>query len=292
MPLLPAWRDMIDLHLHSTFSDGTFTPAELVRMAREAGISALSITDHDTVDGTAESIAAGAIYGVKVISGVELSVYLDDFHFHLLGYCFDHQDTGLLEKLALLQDSRRKRNSVIIAKLRALGLDVSEDELHTLSLTGQTGRPHIARLMVKKNIVKDIDQAFAHYLRKGKKGYAPRFIYHVQEAIDLIHLSGGSAVLAHPGQISRSIALLDELLERLKALGLDGVETYYPGQKGSFLNKLHRLAARHGLLETGGSDYHGDIRPDTAMAGKRGDPVPRHLLEQLENNHQLRREVI
>lgn len=283
---------MIDLHLHSTFSDGTYTPTELVRMARETGISALSITDHDTVDGTAESMAAGTVYGVKIISGVELSVYLDDFHFHLLGYCFDHRNEELQEKLALLQDSRGKRNAVIISKLRDLGLDISEDELQAVSSSGQTGRPHIARLMVEKHIVRDIDQAFALYLRKGKKGYAPRFIYHVQEAIELIHRSGGSAVLAHPAQISRSPALLDELVERLKVLGLDGIETYYPGQRGSFLNKLHRLAARHGLLETGGSDYHGDIRPDTAMAGKRGDPVPFRLLEQLERNHQLKREVI
>ncbi len=283
---------MIDLHLHSTFSDGTFTPAELVKMARESGIRAVSITDHDTVDGTAESIAAGADHGVKVISGVELSVYLDDFHFHLLGYCFDHRDNELLEKLGLLQESREQRNGVIIKKLSDLGLDVSEEELHTISSTGQTGRPHIARLLVEKHIVKDIDQAFALYLRKGKKGYAPRFIYQVQEAIELIHQSGGSAVLAHPAQISRSVPLLDELFERLKVLGLDGIETYYPNQRGSFLNKLHRLAAKHGLFETGGSDYHGDIRPDTAMAGKNGNPVPYHLLEQLEINHQLRREVI
>ncbi len=283
---------MIDLHLHSTFSDGTFTPTELVRMAREAGISALSITDHDTVDGTAESIASGAVHGVRVISGVELSVYFDDVHFHLLGYCFDHRDKQLLDRLALLQESREKRNSIIIANLRHLGLDVSEDELQAISSTGQTGRPHIARLMVKKKIVKDIDQAFAIYLRKGKKGYAPRFIYHVQEAIDLIHQSGGSAVLAHPAQISRSLPFLDELLERLKMLGLDGIETRYPGQRGSFLNKLQRLAAKYGLFETGGSDYHGDIRPDTAMAGKRGDPVPCRLLEELERNHPLKREVI
>ncbi|MEJ2056551.1 MAG: PHP domain-containing protein [Desulfofustis sp.] len=283
---------MIDLHLHSTFSDGTLTPTELVNMACESGISGLSITDHDTVDGTAESIAAGAACEVTVISGVELSVYLDDFHFHLLGYCFDHQDKVLLEKLALLQDSREKRNSVIIAKLRDLGLDVSDDELKAISSTGQTGRPHIARLMVEKHIVKDIDQAFALYLRKGKKGYAPRFIYEVQEAIDLIHQSGGSAVLAHPAQISRSLPLLDDLLERLKLLGLDGVETYYPGQRGSFLNKLHRLAAKYELIETGGSDYHGDIRPGTAMAGKLTDPVPCQLLEQLDRNHQSKRKAI
>lgn len=283
---------MIDLHLHSTFSDGTFTPTELVHMAHESGIRAISITDHDTVDGTAESIEAGTVYGVRVIAGVELSVYLDDVHFHLLGYCFDHRDQDLLKKLALLQDSRKKRNTVIIEKLSDLGLDVSESELHEISSTGQTGRPHIARLLVQKRVVKNIDQAFALYLRKGKKGYAPRFIYQVKEAIDLIHQSGGSAVLAHPSQISRSVPLLDELLESLTALGLDGIETYYPNQRGSFLNKLHRLAAKYGLLETGGSDYHGDIRPDTSMAVKQGNAVPFNLLEQLERNHQIKREVI
>ena len=283
---------MIDLHLHSTFSDGTFTPEELVKMASEVGLKGVSITDHDTVDGTGEALSAGKKYGIRVISGVELSVFLDDFNFHLLGYNFDWQNKRLGEKLSLLQDSRDRRNSVIISNLQDLGIDVTEDELKELSTRGQTGRPHIARLLVAKKLVRDIDQAFELYLRKGKPGYARRLIYHVEEAISIIHDSGGYAVLAHPSQISRSVPLLDELLSLLKSKGLDGVETYYPTQQGAFLKKLRRLVADHGFFETGGSDYHGTIRPDSSMAGARGNAVPVELLEKMDRHHQLQQKVI
>ncbi len=283
---------MIDLHLHSTYSDGTYTPEELVKMARDKGLKAISITDHDTVDGTSEAVSAGDVYGVRIIPGVELSVFWDDFHFHLLGYHLDWRSDYLMQKLDLVQKSRNERNAKIIAKLQGLGLDVSAEELQALSQNGQTGRPHIARLLVVKKIVKDIDQAFALYLRKGKKGYARRFIYHVEEAISLIHQSGGCAVLAHPAQISRASELLDNLLAELKNMGLDGVETCYPTQKGSFLKMLRRLARKHDLFETGGSDYHGDIRPNTAMAGSKGNVVPYDLLEQMDRHQRLKRRVI
>jgi predicted metal-dependent phosphoesterase TrpH len=283
---------MIDLHLHSTFSDGTYTPEQLVKMAKETGLKAISITDHDTVDGTQEAISAGAECGVRIVPGVELSVFLDDFNFHLLGYHFDWRDQRLKAKLDSLQASRSKRNTVIIANLQKLGLDITEDELEKISCGGQTGRPHIARLLVEKHIVKDIDQAFALYLRKGKPGYARRFIYQVEEAISLIHESGGCAVLAHPGQISRSIPVLEDLLSHLKMIGLDGLETYYPSQKGSFLKSLKRLALTYGLIETGGSDYHGDIRPDTSMAGKKNDAVPITVLDQMDHYFHLQPKVI
>ncbi|RZW22515.1 MAG: PHP domain-containing protein [Desulfobulbaceae bacterium] len=278
---------MIDLHLHSTFSDGTFTPEQLVKMANAAGLKAISITDHDTVDGTQEAVDAGAEFGVRIVPGVELSVFLDDFNFHLLGYHFDWRDQTLHAKLKTLQASRSRRNSVIISKLQKLGLGITEGELQKISSNGQTGRPHIARLLVEKKIVKDIDQAFTLYLRKGKPGYARRFIYHVEEAISLIHESGGCAVLAHPAQISRSIPVLEDLLRHLKIVGLDGLETYYPTQRGSFLKSLRRLAVSHGLIETGGSDYHGDIRPDTAMAGKNNNVVPLTVLDQMDHHFHL-----
>jgi hypothetical protein len=232
------------------------------------------------------------VFGVRIIPGVELSVFLDDFNFHLLGYLFDWRDQKLNAKLDTLQKSRSRRNSVIVARLQSLGLDITEGELQEMSGSGQTGRPHIARILVEKKIVRDIDQAFALYLRKGKPGYARRFIYHVEEAISLIHESGGCAVLAHPAQISRSIPVLEDLLSHLKIIGLDGVETYYPTQKGSFLKSLRRLALTHGLIETGGSDYHGDIRPDTAMAGKNSNLVPLTVLDQMDHHFHLQHKVI
>ena len=281
---------MIDLHLHSTYSDGTFTPTQLVHIARDRNLKALSITDHDTADGTGEAIAAAEPLGIRAIPGIELSVFDGDVHFHLLGYNFDWNDTGLLKGLEKIQDSRQRRNITIIGKLRDMGHDLTEDELHNLSQTGQTGRPHIARLLVNKKIVKNINQAFDLYLKKGRCAYVRRFVYHVEEAIALIHDSGGSAVLAHPIQLGHSIDTIEQLLKRLKPSKLDGIETYYPTQRGAFLNKLRRLAQKYELFETGGSDYHGDIRPNTAMAGGKNLRVPQELIEHMDRYHENKRE--
>lgn len=272
---------MIDLHLHSTFSDGTLTPTELVQLGARRGLQAISITDHDTIGGTTEALEAGRINGLQVISGLELSVFHDEYHFHLLGYDYDHTDRSLRDGLRTLQESRGRRNSAILGKLNQIGIGISEEELQAVSGGGQTGRPHIARILVAKKIVKTIDQAFAQYLKKGACAYVSRYILTVEEAISLIHDAGGIAVLAHPAQISYSIDTLDRLLRVLVEIGLDGVELYYPTQKGSFLNKLKRLSARYDLIETGGSDYHGDIRPNTDIAGTRNFTIPGSVLDTL-----------
>jgi len=282
---------MIDLHLHSTFSDGTYTPTELVQTAQQRHLRAIAITDHDTVDGTDEAMAAARRFGIRAVAGVELSVFDGDVHFHLLGYNFDWHDKRLLDGLRTLQESRQKRNSAIICRLRDMGLDVSEPELQALSVDGQTGRPHIARLLVNKKVVKTIDQAFDLYLKKGRCAYVSRFIYQVDEAIALIHGSGGSAVLAHPLQISSSVERIESLLTRLRKSKLDGLETFYPTQRGKFLKNLRRIAREHGLYETGGSDYHGEIRPNTSMAGGKNLKVPYELVENMDHYHQRMREL-
>lgn len=272
---------MIDLHLHSTHSDGTLSPVELVRMAAEREISAISITDHDTATATEEASAEGFISGVTVLSGLEISVFHGDIFFHLLGYDFNHKDAGLMAGLERLQIARNKRNKNIVHKLQEMGIAITENEVKLISGVGQTGRPHIARLLMDKKIVKTINQAFKNYLKKGACAYFSRFIYHVREAIDLIHGAGGVAVLAHPLQIDRSLGILPGLLGELVGMGLDGMEIYYPTQKGKLRKKLSALAEKHNLLETGGSDYHGDIRPGTSMAGGRNVTVPENLLEKL-----------
>jgi predicted metal-dependent phosphoesterase TrpH len=217
-----------------------------------------------------------------------LSVYHDQYHFHLLGYNYDHRDSALQEGLKTLQESRDRRNSAILEKLGGIGIGISAEELQSVSGGGQTGRPHIARILVAKKFVKTIDQAFAHYLKKGACAYVSRYILTVEEAISLIHGAGGIAVLAHPAQISYSIDTLDRLLRILVDMGLDGVETYYPTQKGSFLKKLKRVSSGYGLLETGGSDYHGDIRPNTDIAGTGRFTIPvtvlDEILERLDNS--------
>jgi len=272
---------MIDLHLHSSHSDGTKTPAELVQMAKSRNFAAISITDHDTVSGTGEAILEGDKEGIVVIPGVELSVFNADIHFHLLGYGIDWQDKQLLSGLERLQVSRDERNDKIMHKLQNLGIKATTEELQSLSGVGQTGRPHIARLLIKKNIVKTIDQAFARYLKKDACAYVSRFIYHVKEAIDIIESAGGLPVLAHPVQIDRTLELLSELLDELVPMGLRGLEVYYPTQQGKVRKKLHFLANRYNLLETGGSDYHGDIRSGTSMAVGKNMTIPVHLFEKL-----------
>jgi predicted metal-dependent phosphoesterase TrpH len=286
---------MIDLHLHSTYSDGTHTPTELVCLASERKLSAISITDHDTIDATAEALRAGLSFGVKVIPGVELSVSHGEFNYHLLAYNYDRYNKEFCAGLNRLQLARNERNQEIIQKLQKLGIDISATELQAVSLKGQTGRPHIARLLIEKKIVKSFDLAFKYYLRRGACAYVSRYVFTIEEAINLIHAAGGIAVLAHPAQITYSIDILSRLLGELTGLGLDGIEVYYPSQNGSFRNKLSRLAGSYNLLETGGSDYHGEIRAGTSLAGGKSVQVPDSVIEKIEeltkeNNNKRRKE--
>jgi len=277
---------MLDLHLHSSHSDGTMTPAALVEMARGRGLVMVSITDHDTVSGTGEALAAGRRCGVRVISGLELSVSWRAYHLHLLAYDFDRHDSALQSCLVVLQEARRRRNREIVAKLTALGLPVSEEEVRAFAGGGQTGRPHIARLLVAKRVVGSVDQAFTEYLRKGACAYVPRYVLPAEEACELIHRAGGTAVLAHPGQLALPHDELAGLLDDLRAHGLDGLETFYPTQRGKLLRQLRALADRFQLLETGGSDYHGDVRPGTRMAGGQEFRVPGEILAELQRRWQ------
>jgi predicted metal-dependent phosphoesterase TrpH len=272
---------VIDLHLHSTCSDGTVTPAELVEMACANGLSAIAITDHDTVAGIAPARAAACNRPLMVITGVELSVRHSPYHLHLLGYNFDWHNHTLLAALKKVQDARQTRNLEIFKKLQGLGITISPTDIFSSSPENLIGRPHIARWLVAHKVVSTIDEAFAKYLKKGARAYVSRFCYTVQEAISMIHEAGGLAVLAHPLQVSRDPATLENLIGELKANGLDGLETYYPGQMGTWFAFLHSLVARYHLLETGGSDYHGAIRPGTRMAGGAHLVIPDSLLDQL-----------
>ena len=275
---------MIDLHLHSTHSDGTLQPAELVTMAFKKRLAAISITDHDTVSGTEEAREESSKSGVQVISGVELSVFRDKKYFHLLGYGFDWKDENLIRGLEVLQNSRRKRNARILEILQGKGISISMDDLRDISGAGQIGRPHFARILVSKGVVKTIDQAFERYLKKGAPAYVSRFIYPVEQAIKMIKSAGGITSLAHPVQLGYSLEVLKGMLSGLKDSGLDALETYYPTQKGKIRKKLSELARHYELLETGGSDYHGDIRINTSMAGGHDFFVPGQLLERLEKH--------
>ena len=273
----------IDLHLHSTCSDGTMTPEELVEEARRLDISAISITDHDTIEGTAEAMEAGKKNGIEVVSGVEISAYLDETPLHILGYGFHHCSSSLLKNLKKVQQAREERNKEILANLNGLGIMVSREELKKYSATGQTGRPHIATLLMERKIVKTMDEAFARYLRRGAPAYAERARLQAADAIDMISAAGGIAVVAHPFTIDRTMPVLADVLKRLHKLGIKGAEAFYPIYSVADRRKLCDLCNEIGLLITGGSDFHGSIRNGTRLGGNnKKQRVPYELFEKMQ----------
>jgi len=257
----------IDLHTHSWFSDGTKSPTELVQLAAVSGVSALSITDHDTMDGVSEAMEAGREHDIEVVPGLEISVIHKKKPLHILGYFMDPADAKLAAALSVLQEARDDRNRKIIEKLQALGVPATVSELQEISGHGQTGRPHIATLLIRHGLVRSMPQAFDEYLKKDAKAYVARFAYSAKEAIGLIAGAGGLAVLAHPIQVDKTLTTLATLLPVLRSYGLEGIETYYPTQKKKMRKRIRKFAEDNDLFLTGGSDYHGDIRPGTRLAG-------------------------
>ncbi|MCL4502843.1 MAG: PHP domain-containing protein [Deltaproteobacteria bacterium] len=256
----------IDLHTHSNASDGTFAPAEVVRLAKEGGLAAFALTDHDTVEGLAEAMAAGEKYGVEVIPGVEISARFPGGSMHILGLGINFSNGHLSERLAILQRARAERNPQIIAKLNGLGIKITLEQVEKISGQGQTGRPHIARALMESGYVRSIQEAFDLYLRNDGKAYVPKFRFPPAEAIAMIRDVQGAPVLAHPFTLNLgSASALKNTLEELTALGLAGIEAIYaehtPEQEARYL----KLAKELGLLVTGGSDYHGDNKPEIKL---------------------------
>ncbi|MGA8573956.1 MAG: PHP domain-containing protein [Desulfobaccales bacterium] len=258
--------ELIDLHVHSNASDGTFAPAEVVRLGRDGGLKALALTDHDTIAGLAEAEAAGGVYGVEVIPGVEVSARFPGGTMHILGLDIEYGNGHLGERLAVLQKARMERNPQIIAKLNALGLSITLEQVAKISGQGQMGRPHIARALMEAGYVSSIQEAFDLYLNNQGKAYVPKFRFPPGEAIAMIREVRGVPVLAHPFTLGLGSArALKYTLEELKALGLAGIEAIYaehtPEQEALYL----RLARELGLLVSGGSDFHGDNKPEIAL---------------------------
>lgn len=249
-----------DLHCHTTCSDGSDAPLELLQKAKQAGLSGLSITDHDTIDAyTPEVFAMAESLGIRLLSGVELSSEYEHNTVHVLGYGFDLQSTALIDFLQEMQKRRGERNCLILQRLNDFKMFVTEDELANEAL-GTAGRPHIAALLVKKGYVKSVAEAFAFYLKEGACCYVPGFKFTPLDAIEVIHKAKGKAVLAHPHFIKKG-TFLNALLD----LPFDGIECYY----GTLLEHQERpwikKATQKGWIKTGGSDYHGTIRPHISL---------------------------
>ena len=252
-----ALSSAIDLHIHSTFSDGLLKPAEVVDLAESQGLKAIAITDHDTAAGTDEAMQRGNEKKIEVLAGIEISSWHGDTSMHILGYHFKHEDKKFNSRLQLLQDGRESRNIRIIENLNKLGIRVDLGELLHYSEYGQTGRPHIARLLVDKGVTKTIDLAFKYYLRRGAAAYAERFRFSALDAIAIIREAGGIAVLAHPSSLDPTLRSIPLLLKNLRKMGLEGVEVYYPSHSPKVVKALLKVADDMGLLITGGSDFHG-----------------------------------
>ncbi|NED97181.1 PHP domain-containing protein [Phytoactinopolyspora alkaliphila] len=248
----------IDLHTHSSVSDGTERPADVVRRAHEAGLDVVALTDHDTFDGWPEALAAGRQYGVDVVPGVEISTQLGGRGAHVLAYHVDTAHRPLARELARVREDRRERLQRIAVRLTKAGIAVDLAEiLHAANGASSVGRPHVADVMVAKGYVKTRDEAFASWLSVGGVGFVEKYAPGIVDAIGLVHAAGGVAVLAHPwGRGSRHV-FSAEAIGALADAGLDGIEADHQDHDDAARAELRAVAAAHGLAVTGSSDYHG-----------------------------------
>jgi 3',5'-nucleoside bisphosphate phosphatase len=281
---LPMSADVIDLHSHTIHSDGSASPEELIARASSKGARSIAITDHDTVDSFVEARVAADRFGVEFVPGIEISADFSAGTMHILGYYVDGESTTLKEKLAMLKDAREKRNPEIARRLEGLGFDICYDEVVQLAGNKVVGRPHFASLLVKKGYVRNIQEAFDRFLKKGAPAYVGKAGLSPADSIDLIHRAGGVAVLAHPYQLKLpSYDAVNELMAELAGLGLDGIEAIYSRHSRAERTTYSEIALRHHLLVTGGSDYHGSYKPDIDLVTGLGDlEVPYALLDALK----------
>ncbi len=283
-------RLRIDLHIHSTASDGSLTPADIIDHAQKLKLAAIAITDHDSVDGSKEALQIGIPPSLRFLTGVEISAAHPPFFpgsgsFHILGYAIrlDHGD--LNQTLDKLQDARKNRNPEILKRLNKLGFRISLEDVKKEAAEGQLGRPHIAYTMMKKGFVASIDEAFDRYLGAGKPAYVDKYRIECEQAVKIIRKAGGVAVLAHPALLNiENDQAFEALLQKLKKIGLAGLEVYYPGHSPREIRLYTALAQKYGLLMTGGTDFHGSITPKIKMGSGKGDLfVPYTLYEDLIN---------
>jgi 3',5'-nucleoside bisphosphate phosphatase len=264
----------IDLHTHSSVSDGTDTPAELVRKARAIGLDVVGLTDHDTFDGLAEAAAEGDELGVEVVRGMELSCSRQGSSMHVLAYGADPASPGLAEEMARVRDGRLGRLAGVLAKLAALGVPVSEAEVMAqVGDSPSVGRPHIADALIKAGHVQDRQEAFDRFLADGGLAHVPRYTIELERGIDLIHQAGGLAVIAHPWGRGREQLLPPSVLKTLaRDHQLDGIEVDHQDHDAETRRKLRTLADNLGLLPTGSSDYHGTGKLDHDLGCNTTDP--------------------
>ncbi len=269
----------VDLHIHTAASDGQYAPAEVVRLAHVQGLTTIAITDHDTTDGVAEALAAAEGIALEVIPGVEISTDIPHSEVHILGYYVAYQDPSFQARLAPFRDSRLNRAQRMVAKLARMGLPLDWRRVRQIAGTATVGRPHVARAMVERGYVGSIDEAFDRYINRNGPAYVERLKISPADAIQFILEADGIPVLAHPLYESY-------LVPELARHGLVGLEAYYLGYTPDETRFLVDLAARHGLLVTGGSDFHGEeVQPEHLLGGVM---VPETAVSSLKACHEAR----
>lgn len=241
-----------DLHLHTQFSDGTFTPEELVLRAQKAGLACIALTDHDSVEGCGRAAVACAAVKMEFISGSELTAEHKDTEVHVLGYFLDTENQTLLERINKFQAVRQSRISEMCAALNKLGIPLKAESVFALASCKSPGRPHVARAMVKEKLIKNLDEAFERFLKKGRPAWVPKTKMSALESIELIHQAGGLAVMAHPG-LNRT----DDIIPDLVDAGMDGIECFHTKHSTVMSERYLEIAEKYHLLVTGGSDCHG-----------------------------------
>ncbi len=255
-------QNLIDLHTHSTASDGIYNPVELIQIASSAGIAALGLTDHDSVAGLAEGIAAAGKYGVELVPGVEITILEDQREIHILGYYPQDRDR-LHAELEDIREERHSRMKKIVDKLIKQGFEINLNEVLVEAGPSAPGRLHLARILVKKKYVHTLDEVFKLYLNPDRAAYVPRRLMTLKRAMQLLYSVGAIIVIAHPGIMGKKI------IDRLLPLGLQGIEVFHPDHSATQKKLYLHLAQVNGLLITGGSDFHGDRENTTGY--------PRHL---------------
>lgn len=272
----------IDLHTHSLMSDGSMTPAEVVREAKKAGLAAIALSDHDTVDGVKEAMAEGERIGVEVVPAIEFSVQ-SETETHILGYYIDIENPKLLDMLKKVVETRRFRNRETCRKLNELGFDVTLAEAEAIAPNDFIGRAHFARLLMDKGYTKSVSEGFKLYLENGKYAYCGKQTMTDEEAVRLIKECGGVACVAHLHLTKKSDTELREFLIRLKTCGLDGVEGYYTEYTPEMQAKYQALAADLGLIISGGTDFHAQMKPHISIGTGLGNlKIPYSVLENIK----------
>lgn len=271
----------IDLHTHSNASDGSYPPARVVAMAEANGVGVLSLTDHDTLEGIPEARERAEAAGIRLIPGVELSVSEEGADVHLLAYGFDPGAAALRAAVAGYRDGRRERARKILARLKGLGIRIPLEDVEALAGGAALGRPHVAEALLKGGFVETFDEAFQRYLGRHAPAYVPKQVVTLEQSSALVRDAGGVVILAHPGTLNR-----DHMIPGLARRGLDGIEVWHSKHDAQDVARYRGFAQLHGLLMTGGSDYHGERTPSAAVGCV---AVPRQILAPLDELCRVRR---